>query len=438
MFNSSLNIDDFHGDAIILSGPTGTKLKSRIIGRYYQRWWDITSGGNSKEHQYNTAIIELNAATGEDYIKDTGETLLGSSGHALELKLTGDEKPNLFVILVEEDPECFKRLQNVIVRRWPYSNLKEISPGVVSVRKGPILLLNLDLKQALKSIGGANLGNCIYFFDPLLYTPFSEVSQMADYRVRNFYQTRTEFILFVFTSDWFNGRNSLGLTALPETDESLWSPEEKKTVEKADSLFGDTHWRNSLIRNAPVGEKIDAFVKEYSKRLHRWFRYVLPLPFEPKTDQFYHLFFTSNYEDGITITKRFYTESTGNIPQDAKSSDTYKIFKERHGAESLFFGLKAQERPLQWKILWDIIKNHEEGLCDIESPHLVRFERDEAIRQAALEWLEENDYLDPLYSLNLKWELHPQIYQLNWEKIESALGVKPPKKLVPLHPDSFK
>lgn len=432
-----MNIDDFHDDAIVLSGSTGTKLKSRIIGKYYFHWWNITSGGNAKEHQYKTAIIELNAATGEDYIKDTGETLLGSSGHALELKLTGNEKENLFVILVEEDKECFNRLQHVIVRRWPDSKIKVISPGVVAVHKGPILLLNQDLKQALNSIGRADLGNCIYFFDPLLYTPFSEVSQMADYRIRSFYQTRTEFILFVFTSDWFKGRSSLGLSALPETDELQWTPEERRTVERADSLFGDTDWRNNLLRHSSVNEKIESFVQEYSKRLHRWFRYVLPLPFEPKTGQFYHLFFTSNYEAGIRITKKFYTDFTNNSPQSAESSQVYKVFKGRHGAESLFLGLKPQERPLEWKMLWDIIKNHEEGLCDIESPNLVKMEKDDTIRQAALEWLEENDYIEPVYNLNLKWEFHPQIYQLNWEKIENTLGVHPPHKLEPLHPESF-
>ncbi len=433
-----MNVDDFHDDAIILSGPTGTKLKSRIIGKYYLHWWNITSGGNAKEHQYSTAIIELNAATGEDYIKDTGEVILGSSGHALELKLSGMEKTNLFVILVEEDQECFKRLQNVILRRWPDTKLKAIAPSVVVSNKGTLLLLNQNLKQALKSTGEANLGNCIYFFDPLLYTPFSEVSQMADYRIRNFYQTRTEFILFVFTSDWFNGRNSLGLSALPESYEAQWTSEERKTIEKADSLFGDLQWRKSLISKAPVNEKIDTFVEEYSKRLHRWFRYVLPLPFEPKPGQFYHLFFTSNYEAGIRITKKFYTDFTGNTPQNAESTPTYKIFKRMHGAESLFFGLKLKERPLEWKILWDIIKNHEEGLCDIDSPNLVKMEKDVTTRQAALEWLEENDYIVPLYNLNLKWEFHPQIYKLNWEKIEYALDVKPPQKLEPLHPESFK
>ncbi len=34
---------EFEGDAISLSGLTGSKLKSEIIGEYYPFWWNITS-----------------------------------------------------------------------------------------------------------------------------------------------------------------------------------------------------------------------------------------------------------------------------------------------------------------------------------------------------------------------------------------------------------
>lgn len=43
---------EFVEDAICLSGLTGTKLKSDVIGQYYPFWWGITS-------------------TGEVYIEDT-------------------------------------------------------------------------------------------------------------------------------------------------------------------------------------------------------------------------------------------------------------------------------------------------------------------------------------------------------------------------------
>lgn len=54
-----------------------------MIGEYYPFWWSITSGGPRKDHQYPTAIVELNAATGEVYIEDINQTVLGSAGHAL-------------------------------------------------------------------------------------------------------------------------------------------------------------------------------------------------------------------------------------------------------------------------------------------------------------------------------------------------------------------
>ena len=73
---------EFHNNAIVLSGETGTKIKSSILEEYYERWRNITSGGESRSHFFPTSIIEINAATGEVYIKDTGEMLLGSAGHA--------------------------------------------------------------------------------------------------------------------------------------------------------------------------------------------------------------------------------------------------------------------------------------------------------------------------------------------------------------------
>lgn len=116
---------EFHGDAIVLSGETGTKLKCEILGEYYPLWWSITSGGSQRNHNLATAMIELNAGTGEDYVDDTGETMLGSSGHALQLKLENSNASKLKVVLVEENDECYKHLKNVIRKRWPGVNIKE-------------------------------------------------------------------------------------------------------------------------------------------------------------------------------------------------------------------------------------------------------------------------------------------------------------------------
>jgi len=61
----------FMKDAICLSGLTGSKLKCDVIGEYYPFWWSITSGGQRANYGYPTAIVELDAATGEVYIEDT-------------------------------------------------------------------------------------------------------------------------------------------------------------------------------------------------------------------------------------------------------------------------------------------------------------------------------------------------------------------------------
>src|SRR4030067_3134550 len=89
---------DFVGDAICLSGSTGSKRKCEIIGEYYPFWWRIASGGQGRNYRNPTAIVELNAATGEVYIDDEKKTVLGSAGHALELKVHITHTENLKVL----------------------------------------------------------------------------------------------------------------------------------------------------------------------------------------------------------------------------------------------------------------------------------------------------------------------------------------------------
>ena len=103
----------FHNDAIILSGETGTKLKTSIIADYYRLWWEITSGNERNYFRNNTSIVEMHAATGEVYIENTGETILGSAGHAMQLKFERNpwETRNLKIICIEENDECFYHLK---------------------------------------------------------------------------------------------------------------------------------------------------------------------------------------------------------------------------------------------------------------------------------------------------------------------------------------
>jgi hypothetical protein len=142
---------EFRQDAICLSGLTGSKVKSEVIGEYYSFWWGITSGGQSENYRFSTALVELDAATGEVYIEDTKETILGSSGHALELKCSNPKTRNLKVILVEKDAACYAHLKNVIRRRWSIVDI-DSAEGPLQYNSSNIYLMNMPLDHALSNI----------------------------------------------------------------------------------------------------------------------------------------------------------------------------------------------------------------------------------------------------------------------------------------------
>ena len=423
---------EFHDEAIVLSGETGTRLKCETLGGYYPIWWGITSGGDVKGHELPTAIVELNAGTGEDYIKERDEVILGSSGHAMQLKTGNPDAKNLKVILVEENTECYSRLKRVIARRWPSVNLTE-AEGPSGANTTGVYLVNKKLPEALNGIESLQLGNSLFFFDPLLYTPWSEIERVAGKRIRTYYHTQTEFIVFLFTSDWFSGRKVLGLDPLPKgTSEASWSAEEKGSVAKMDQLFGSSSWRPLVLTGAGDEERIDGLVEAYRRRLHQWFRYVLPFPFQPKENQLYHLFMCSNYEEGIAITKRYYADASGNALLKMDSRLYYSIFKRLY--PQTVRGLQGNGRPLVWKILWATIRNHDEGLCDILCRDFKRMEFDYGKRSAALAWLEAVGYFRKVPQLTDAWPDPPQLYALDWGVVKSRLGVDPPTKFVPLQP----
>ncbi len=149
----------FHGDALLLSGPLGSGLKTRILERYYGFWWRITSGGGAQKYSNPTAIVDMNAGTGELFIEATGETILGSAGHAVQLKYeSGYPTAALKVVLVEQDQDCFMRLQNVIRRRWPSLPLGE-TMGPLERNSSGVYLVNLGLNEALEAIWRIHPGN---------------------------------------------------------------------------------------------------------------------------------------------------------------------------------------------------------------------------------------------------------------------------------------
>ena len=413
---------EFKNDAIILSGETGTKLKSEILGKYYQKWWEITSGGKLRNFNYITTIIEMNAATGEIYIKDLDETILGSSGHALDLQANHPNTHNLGIVLVEENDKCFERLQRVIKRNWPKLSYSVFSPGTednIFLMQNPTYVDDILTKY--------RLGNSLFFFDPLLSVSWNQVEYIAKQRIKNYYQNGTEFLIFLFTTDFFIGRNEY--SPLPENnDKTSWSENQFKTVKKLDNLFGDMSWGSYLLNKKTINEKTNLLVNLYKKRLRQWFRYVLPLPFIPKESQMYHIFFCSNYELGVKLTKDFYAEYTDNPKFTPNNNKAYAKFLTKHPAKRM----KRSARCSEWKILWAIIKKHEDGLCDTKCKDLLEIEPVEEFLQDRLEWLESEGYLNEINHITNAWEDLPKLYQLDWNVVGNNLGITTPPQLSPL------
>lgn len=422
---------DFVEDAICLSGLTGTKLKCDVIGIYYWFWWGITSGGPRREHSCPTAIVELNAATGEDYIEETHETVLGSAGHALQLKVEkAPHTGNLKVVLIEEHPNCYAHLKNVIRGRWPSISIDE-AEGPIEENPSNIYLLNKTLDEALEVIGELDLGNTLYFFDPLRSVEYTAIETVASKRMDRFYKTGTEFIIFVFTSDWFLGRDDFA--PLPcTTEESTWTDKESETVLEADSLFGNTEWRIHILNNDPIEDREGALIELYKNRLHKWFRYVLPMPFKPKENQVFHLILCSNFETGVRATRDFYCSKTRNPRYSPDNRSAYRRFRRLH--PEILIGLPGNRRPPQWRVLWKVIKEHEEGICDMVCADLIDINPNPFHRQKFLDWLEQNGYLDRIDVENA-WNSSIRQYKVNWTVLKERLEINKPPALTPLSPE---
>jgi len=421
---------EFHGDAICLSGIYGTAIKSEIIGQYYEFWWKITSGGNRRDFQNQTAIVELNAGSGEVFIKDLGQTLLGSAGHSLELKKKLDKHNSLKLVLIEEDSNCYSHLIQVISRRLPGISIN-ICQGPVGSNPTNIFLMNLNLDQSLKKMEGIKLGNSIFFFDPLRMVKWEIIEKVGRDRLKNYYQTGTEFIIFLFTSDYFLGRDEFA--AFPtHNDEQSWSESEKKSITESDELFGNTTWRSKILCTDEILQRQNNFVDLYRENLQKWFRYVLPLPFKPKKGQLYHLIICSNYEAGIRETKSHYSQRMGNKKINQDNTLAYNRFKILH--HDLCKDFTGTTKPLEWKILWAMIKQ-EIGIRDFMCSDIRRFEESSSRRKNAMIWLAQNSYLLPVVQ-PCAWSYSVQKYKLNWQYCKENLGIELPSTLIPISPES--
>ena len=216
------------------------------------------------------------------------------------------------------------------------------------------------------------------------------IEKVAKSRMETPFETRTELLIFLFTSDWFLGRN--GFAHLPgNLSEKTWSKSELKSVLEADSLFGDKDWRKYVLCDGTLEIRKDILLDQYKKRLHKWFRYVLPMPFNPKENQLFHLILCSNYEAGVNRTKNAYSSKTLNPLYRPDNKRAYKKFISLHPETTK--KIRPPRKPLVWKILWKAIKGHEDGVCD----HYCRDFKDDhpnpRLIHYALEWLRKQGYL---------------------------------------------
>jgi three-Cys-motif partner protein len=431
---------EFVGDAISLSGLTGTRLKCDVIGAYYPFWWKITSGGKNMQYERPTAIVELHAATGEDYIKSTGKTVLGSAGHALDLKVNHLEEDevdtsSLKVILVEDNAECYAHLKRVIKRRWSSIPIEQ-AEGPLESNSSNVYLLNENLDDALAVIENISLGNAIYCFDPLRSVEWTAVEKVARKRIRNAFKTGTEFVIFLFTSDWFLGRDEFA--PLPETiQQEQWSDQQKATVREADFLFGNQEWRKYILNTEKVQNRQDWFITLYRVRLLKWFRYVLAMPFAPKKEQLFHLVLCSNYEAGVKMTRDSYASKTGNpayLPGRSPHEKAYVMFKTIH--PEAVTGLSGKQKPLAWRILWRTIKYHESGMCDCLCKDFEALEQNEVLIESALNWLHSKGYLKQI-DIEKAWQHSITRYMIEWQTIKSSLNVDLPPALKPISPEEI-
>lgn len=214
-------------------------------------------------------------------------------------------------------------------------------------------------------------------------------------------------------------------------NEDEWGADQEETVRKTDNLFGNKSWRSFILNGKSENEREQDLTMFYRNRLMKWFRYVLPLPFKPKTSQLYHVFVCSNYESGVNAVRGYYSKETGNksfMSERSHALENFvKIYPNPNG---------SGEEPLGFKFLWRIMKYHEGGVCDQECWDLREIAEDYETRQSTLNWLLAKGYLKTIDFGERPWEPYWLRYELDWSQVEGKLDVHRPPELTPLLPES--
>ncbi len=135
------------------------------------------------------------------------------------------------------------------------------------------------------------------------------------------------------------------------------------------------------------------------------------------------------------MTKDAYSAITCNPKYTPSNQEALAKFKSLH--PGLFANIPGNRRPVEWKILWKIIKQHEESLCDFQCNDLVKEEPDAKARIEALHWLLKKGYLKVVH-IEDAWKHKRQRYAVKWSTVKAKIGVDMPPKLRPISPQQLK
>ena len=424
---------EFIGDAIALSGEYGSKRKTEIISDYYRFWLGVVA---RNQYVKTVNIVEMDAGTGELHFKDTGLTSLGSAGHALELRYNSVERyvEKLNIVLIEEDSKCRKHMDKVIRQRWKAASLTVKSGRFLHSEDGAVSRFESVNDFLAATYDGAGLGISLFYFDPLLSVDWSLIDQIAKARIVTPYKTGTEFLVFFFTSDWITGRKDPYFHSLPKSkDESKWTKAEKESADIADRAFGCRDWTHTLSSRQPKKEMESELVKLYKSKLRKWFRFVEPLPFVPKTGQIYHVFCCSNYDVGMGVVRSIYKKYMQPYGLKISNANAYKQFRKHH--IDLASQYSGRNKPPAWRILWHVMRNCPDGLCDGECANLQNIAGGSTELEDTLKWLKANKYLKQIKAEEWPWNsVEFPVFVINWDTVRSKLDIERPDPPIPLEP----
>ncbi len=292
--------------------------------------------------------------------------------------------------------------------------------------------------------GGITLDRVLFLFDPLLAPDFYLIQQVASRRIRVPFQKGTEFLVFFFTSDWIRGRRNFA--PLPRTrNESIWTDAELETANQADLVFGDRTWLDITTQSLNEDQMQSSLLSTYRLKLYEWFRFVLPVPFQPKPNQNYHLLCCSNYEVGINVIKSNWSHlvsmhrgilSKAGISEHANS--IYNHFKSKY-PEIVAGRPQGTQKPPEWRILWTLIKKYVDGTGDSLDSVLLEIVESNSDLDSILGWLASEGFIFPLEEIPWSWSgIHPIIrYHADYAKLNDILQLAPPISMSPLTSDAL-